>query len=170
MSDHARGQLQRRSKEETRTSPFTPKLSLSLSYSLLPFFFLFFCNGSPSFSPTLSMPKIHRMKVERRRERSERRRRGGKRKIETKNLYLSKQMKRRQHGTFLSITCDINTAPLHSFSLKEKQTNDSDKEMQEMAEMHVEAHKPKMITLLCVKGRTKRKMKKRTVLTYSFFF
>lgn len=46
-------------------------------------------------------------------------RRGGKGKIETKNLYLSKQMERRQRGTFLSITRDIDMAPLHSFSLKE---------------------------------------------------
>lgn len=46
-------------------------------------------------------------------------RRGGKGKIETKNLYLSKQMERRQRGTFLSITRDIDMAPQHSFSLKE---------------------------------------------------
>lgn len=40
-------------------------------------------------------------------------------KIETKNLYLSKQMERRQRGTFLSITSNVDMAPLHSCSLKE---------------------------------------------------
>lgn len=44
---------------------------------------------------------------------------GRKGKIETKNLYLSKQMERRQRGTFLSITSNVDMAPLHSFSLKE---------------------------------------------------
>lgn len=39
--------------------------------------------------------------------------------IETKNLYLSKQMERRQHGTFLSIASKVDMVPLHSFSLKE---------------------------------------------------
>lgn len=106
MSDHAKGQSERRRKEETGTSPFTPKLSLSLSCALLPLFFSQWL--SLSFSPNLSMPKIHRMKEERGRERSERGEKGGKRKIETKNLYLSKQMGRRQRGTFLSITRDID--------------------------------------------------------------
>lgn len=51
-------------------------------------------------------------------------RRERKEKIETKNLYLSKKknqtkMERRQRGTFLSRTRDVDTAPLHSFSLKE---------------------------------------------------
>lgn len=36
------------------------------------------------------MPKIHRMKEERGRERSERGEKGGNGKIETKNLYLAK--------------------------------------------------------------------------------
>lgn len=50
-------------------------------------------------------------------------RRERKEKIETKNLYLSKKkqtkMERRQRGTFLSRTRDVDTAPLHAFSLKE---------------------------------------------------
>lgn len=98
--------------EETGTSPFTPKLSLPLLCSSLSHFFpppplaaaaaaaLLF-----SFSPDLSMPKIHRMKEERRREGGKREgAKGGKGKIETKNLYLSKKNRwgegEGQHGTF----------------------------------------------------------------------
>lgn len=66
--------------EETGTSPFTPKLSLPLLCSSLPHFYFF---PPPlaaaaaaallfSFSPDLSMPKIHRMKEERGREGGER--------------------------------------------------------------------------------------------------
>lgn len=44
---------------------------------------------------------------------------GRKGKIETKNLYLSKLTGRRQRGTFLSITRDIDMAPHRSSSLKE---------------------------------------------------
>lgn len=98
----------------------------AISFSLLRSSSVIFSQWlSPSFSPSLSMPKIHRMKEERGRERSERGEKGGKGKIETKNLYLFKQMERRQRGTFLSITCDIDMAPLHSFFSKGKQTNDS---------------------------------------------
>lgn len=133
-------------RRKTGTSPFTPKQSLSLSRPLLLVFFS--QRLSLSFSPNLSMPKIHRMKEERGRERRERLKKGGgvevKRRIETKNLYLSKQMERRQRGTFLSVTRDIDMAPLQSFCLKEKQTNDSNIEMEEKAEVHVGVHKPKM--------------------------
>lgn len=80
---------------------FHTKATLSLYCALLPLFFS--QRLSLSFSPNLSMPKIHRMKEERGRERSERGE-NGKKKIETKNLYLSKQMGRSQRGTFLSIT------------------------------------------------------------------
>lgn len=50
----------------------------------------------------------------------------------------------RQRGTFLSIPCDIDTAPLCSFSPKENKPNDSNKGTKETAEMRVEVHKPKM--------------------------
>lgn len=54
-------------------------------------------------------------------------RRERKEKIETKNLYLSKKkqtkMERRQRGTFLSRTRDVDTSPL--FLFEGKQTDDS---------------------------------------------
>lgn len=83
-------------KVEKGTSPFTPKLSLPLvCFSLAHFShqplaataapaFLF------SFSPDLSMPKIHRMKEERQRG-GKMGAKGGQGRIKTKNLYLPKK-------------------------------------------------------------------------------
>lgn len=129
--------------ERRKLAFHTKAISFSLAHSSSVVFVLALLQWlSPFFSPSLSMPKIHRMKEERRRER--RREKGGKRKIETKNLYLSKQMKQRHRGTFLSAisTRHVSTLPLW----RKKQTNQGlfNKELEETADLHVEVHKPKM--------------------------
>lgn len=86
-----RANQERRGNEETGTSPFTPKLSLPLSCALLPLFFSPATALSLSFSPDLSMPKIHRMKEERGREGGERGEKGGRKEEDPNQKSLSIQ-------------------------------------------------------------------------------
>lgn len=86
-----RANQERRGNEEMGTSPFTPKLSLPLSCALLPLFFFPATALSLSFSPDLSMPKIHRMKEERGREGGERGEKGGRKEEDPNQKSLSIQ-------------------------------------------------------------------------------
>lgn len=128
-----------------------PRLSHQsyLFLSLVLFFRYFFLPQRPSLSPSLQIFRCQKYTEWKRREGGkevkEGRRGEGKRKIQTKNLYLSKQMGRGQRGTFLSITGDVRTAPLRFPSLWRK-TNQwlSNDETEPTAEERVEAHKPKI--------------------------